>query len=146
MAKQAPDKTRTVEQAFDDERPWGEYVVLLDTPTYKVKELTVKPGARLSLQSHRHRQEHWFVAKGTAEVTVGPAGLETDELETRTLREGEYVDIPRGYKHRIANLGDEPMVFIEVQTGDYFGEDDNIRYEDDYDRESPDYEGADGGS
>ena len=135
MSKQQPDKVRTIEQVYDDERPWGSYDVLVDEPDHKVKTLTVKPGARLSLQSHRRRQEHWFIVRGVATVTVG-----SDE---KTLEAGEFIDIPRGYKHRIGNAGTEPVVFIEVQTGDYFGEDDNIRYEDDYDRGSPDYEGAD---
>ena len=146
MSKQAPDKIRTVEQAYDDERPWGSYEVLVDEKTYKVKRLTVNPGARLSLQSNRHRQEHWFIAEGEATVTIGPVEEDHEVLTVKTLTAGEYIDIPKGYKHRIANPGTEPMIFIEVQTGDYFGEDDNIRYEDDYDRESPDYEGADGDS
>lgn len=143
MSKQQPDKVRTIEQAYDDERPWGSYDVLVDEPDHKVKTLTVKPGSRLSLQSHRRRQEHWFIVRGEAQVTLGPIKLENDRLEVSTLGAGEFIDIPRGYKHRIGNTGTEPVVFIEVQTGDYFGEDDNIRYEDDYDRESPDYEGTD---
>lgn len=146
MSKQKPDKIRTIQQAYDDGRPWGGYDVLVDEPDHKVKTLTVEPGQRLSLQSHRKRQEHWFIARGEATVTIGPAEIENDQLEEKVLKAGEFIDIPRGYKHRIANTGAEPMIFIEVQTGDYFGEDDNIRYADDYERESPDYEGADGDS
>lgn len=147
MSQQQPDKVRTIEQAYDDERPWGGYDVLVDEPDHKVKTLTVKPGARLSLQSHRRRQEHWFIVRGEATVTLGPVDLENDQLEEKVLRAGDFIDIPRGYKHRVANNNrSAPLVFIEVQTGDYFGEDDNIRYADDYDRESPDYEGADEGS
>jgi mannose-6-phosphate isomerase-like protein (cupin superfamily) len=137
------EKTRKVEQAYNDEKPWGEYTVLVDAPDHKVKTLTVNPGQRLSLQSHRRRQEHWFIVRGEAVVTTGPADGDHEELTRKVLTPGEFIDIPLSYKHRIANEGTEPVVFIEVQTGSYFGEDDNIRYEDDYDRESPDYAGAD---
>lgn len=108
------------------EKPWGYYSVILDEDKWKVKKILVKSGHRLSLQSHRLRKEHWFIVQGKARVTLG------DEL--RELTEGEYVDIPQGTKHRIENVGEKDLVFIEVQTGEYFGEDDIVRYEDDYGR------------
>lgn len=107
-------------------RPWGKYEVLIDTPTYKVKKITVYPGARLSLQSHFHRSEHWIVVKGIAKVL-----RDSDELY---LRENESVDIPSMCKHRMENPGKFNLEMIEVQTGNYLGEDDIIRYEDQYKR------------
>ncbi len=109
-----------------DERPWGSYTVLEDSPSHKVKRIDVRPGSRLSYQRHSRRAEHWFVVAGTAEVTVD--GL------VRTLSAGDAVDIPRGAAHRIGNAGTQPLVFIEVQHGDYFGEDDIERLEDDFGR------------
>lgn len=111
-----------------DERPWGMYEVLAEDGGYKVKRIVVKPGQRLSLQSHERRSEHWVVVAGTARVTVGEKEI--------TLRADQYVAIPTRTIHRIANPGDEPLVFIEVQSGDYLGEDDITRYEDDYNRTS----------
>ena len=148
MSQQQPDKVRTIEQAYDDERPWGSYVVLLDSPACKVKEITVKPGQRLSLQSHEQRQEHWYVVSGRAAATLGKRDVSNERLADILipLAAGESIEIPRGYKHRIANPGTDPLVFIEVQTGDYFGEDDNTRYEDDYDRPSPKRESSGEGS
>jgi sucrose phosphorylase len=115
-------------QNADDEsvRPWGRYDVLLDADDHKVKEITVLPGKRLSLQRHRRRSEHWHVVSGTAVVTRGDEAL--------TLGPGESVDIPKQALHRIMNPGQGPLVFIEVQRGDYFGEDDIERFEDDYGR------------
>lgn len=110
----------------EDYRPWGFYRVLEDGPDHKVKRIVVIPGLRLSFQRHRRRAEHWFVLEGEALVT-----LETAELR---LGPGESVDIPRGAAHRIASVGAEPLVFIEVQHGDYFGEDDIERLEDDFGR------------
>ncbi len=107
-------------------RPWGYYEVLSDAPDHKVKRIVVKPGARLSLQRHRRRSEHWYIVKGRGVVTV-----DSREVE---LGPGESVDIPQGAAHRIANVGEEDLVFIEVQRGDYFGEDDIERLEDDYGR------------
>ena len=106
--------------------PWGCWEVLLDAPDHKVKRITVDPGKRLSYQKHFKRQEHWYVVSGQALVT-----LEGKEL---TLSLGESVDIPREAAHRVANPGDSPLVFIETQTGSYFGEDDIVRLEDDYGR------------
>jgi mannose-6-phosphate isomerase-like protein (cupin superfamily) len=109
-----------------DERPWGTYTVLDDSPTFKVKQITVAPGKRLSYQSHEHRAEHWFVVHGTATVT-----LDDDVV---AVSAGTSIDIPRGSKHRCANEGTEPLVFIEVQHGDSFAEDDIVRYDDDFGR------------
>jgi len=109
-----------------DIRPWGEYWVLEDTPTHKVKRITVKPGQRLSYQYHRYRSEVWTVVEGKATVT-----LNGDVVEYET---GGVICIPQGAKHRVANTTDQLLVFIEVQHGTYFGEDDIIRIEDDYAR------------
>ena len=107
-------------------RPWGWYETLCLDTRFQVKRIMVKPGGVLSLQSHRHRSEHWIVVAGTAEVTIG------DEVKLVTENEGVY--IPLGAKHRMANPGKVPMYLIEVQTGAYLGEDDIVRYEDIYDR------------
>jgi len=110
----------------EDHRPWGYYRVLADEPDHKVKRIIVYPGKRLSLQRHRHRSEHWFLLRGEAVVTL-------DNIEIR-LRDGESVDIPRGAAHRIMNAGTVDLAFIEVQRGDYFGEDDIERLADDFGR------------
>ena len=107
-------------------RPWGWYETLCLDARFQVKRIMVKPGGVLSLQSHRHRSEHWVVVAGTAEVTIGD--------ETKLVTENESVYIPLGARHRMANLGKVPMYLIEVQTGAYLGEDDIVRYEDIYDR------------
>jgi mannose-6-phosphate isomerase-like protein (cupin superfamily) len=109
-----------------DSRPWGSFEVLADTPTYKVKRLTVEPGQRLSYQRHAFRAEHWFVVAGDALVTL--EGIE------HVVATNEAIDIPMGAAHRIGNKGSEPLVFIEVQHGSYFGEDDIERLSDDYGR------------
>ena len=107
--------------------PWGKWEVLLDEPNYKVKRITVLPGKRLSYQKHFKRQEHWMIVEGEALVT-----LDGKEISLKT---GEAIDIPREAAHRIANVGKVPVVFIEVQRGSYFGEDDIVRLQDDYGRE-----------
>jgi mannose-6-phosphate isomerase len=107
-------------------RPWGAYVVLDDGPSGKVKRITVDPGQRLSYQLHHRRAEHWFVVAGRAVVTLDGTDHE--------LHAGQAVDIPVGTAHRVSNPGDAPLVFVEVQQGDYFGEDDIVRLEDDYGR------------
>lgn len=109
-----------------DERPWGRYDVLDEADGFKVKRIRVTPGKRLSLQSHKHRQEHWFVVEGVAEVTIGD--------DVVSLKTGEHCDIPLGAVHRAANPGSEDLVFIEVQRGSYLGEDDIVRYSDDFGR------------
>jgi len=107
-------------------RPWGSYEVLLDTPYYKIKRIIVEPGKRLSLQKHFHRSEHWVVVSGTAEVTKG------DQL--LIVRPNESTYIPVGEVHRLENKGKIDLVMIEVQVGEYTGEDDIVRLEDSYGR------------
>lgn len=114
------------QQQREDRRPWGYYQVLSDEPTHKVKRLVVFPGKRLSLQRHRHRDEHWYLLDGEAAVVQ-------DEEEIRLLR-GQSIEIPKGCWHRIRNPGAQNLTLIEVQTGDYFGEDDIERKEDDFGR------------
>jgi mannose-6-phosphate isomerase len=111
-----------------DERPWGSYTVLDDVKDdHKVKRIVVTPGKRLSYQTHKLRAEHWYIVSGVATVVL--------DGETRELTPGESVDIPIGAAHRCENRGQEPVVFIEVQRGTYFGEDDIVRLEDDFGRQ-----------
>jgi len=129
--KEAVDtlKARSVKQAtaFNrDHRPWGWFESLAIGPRFQVKRIVVKPGAALSLQSHHHRAEHWIVVQGTAKVTV--------DGEIRLLAENESTYIKLGAIHRLENPGKVPMILVEVQTGSYLGEDDIIRYDDDYAR------------
>lgn len=107
-------------------RPWGRYDILDEGEGFKVKRIIVNPGKRLSYQSHKRRGERWVVARGVARVTLD--GRVTEAAV------GETVVVPVGAKHRVENPGIEPLVFIEVQIGDYFGEDDIVRYEDDFGR------------
>ncbi len=107
-------------------QPWGYYTVLAEAPDHKVKRVVIHPGHRLSLQRHMRRAEHWHAISGQAVVI-----REEEELP---LLSGGSVDIPPNAWHRIQNEGDAPFVFIEVQTGAYFGEDDIERREDDYGR------------
>ncbi|MBP2675143.1 MAG: glycosyltransferase [Deltaproteobacteria bacterium] len=113
------------------DRPWGYYLVLMEDDGYKVKQIVVHPGKRLSLQKHRRRAEHWQVVRGSATITVG---TEPDKLRMINLSPGGYVDIPLGAYHRVESVGTEDLVFIEVQMGDYVGEDDIERFEDDFGR------------
>lgn len=114
------------ERELDQRRPWGFYEILADTAYYKVKRITVYPNHRLSYQRHRKRNEHWFIVEGLARVTK--------DGKDYILRENDHIDIPKGSWHRIKNEGDRDLVFIEIQTGEYFGEDDIERIEDDYGR------------
>ncbi|BAI98159.1 mannose-1-phosphate guanylyltransferase/mannose-6-phosphate isomerase [Sphingobium sp. TA15] len=109
-----------------DHRPWGWVEGLLAGERFQVKRIVVQPGQSLSLQSHFHRSEHWIVVEGTAKVTVGD--------EVTLLTENQSLYVPAGAKHRVENPGKIPVVFIEVQTGTYLGEDDIVRYEDRYAR------------
>lgn len=111
---------------FTEQRPWGYYKILLETPTYKVKEILIRPGQRVSYQFHHQRSEHWFIVQGTALVT-------RDDQEI-ALAVGQSIDLPVGTKHRAANNGAIDLICIEVQTGTYFGEDDIVRLNDDYNR------------
>ena len=109
-----------------DERPWGSFTVLDEGEGYKVKRIEVLPGKRLSYQKHARRAEHWFITRGVAKVTL-------DDREI-ILNAGEHIDIPVGAAHRIENAGVEKVIFIEVQRGDYLGEDDIVRLQDDFGR------------
>lgn len=109
-----------------EERPWGSYTILDEGENYKVKRIEVLPGKRLSYQRHFRRSEHWFVVAGTAKVTLNDKEF--------LVPAGEAVDIPVETAHRVENPGESRLVFIETQTGDYFGEDDIIRLEDDFGR------------
>ncbi len=109
------------------ERPWGNYTVLDDAESdHKVKRLVVNPGKRLSYQRHAQRAEHWFIVAGSARVTL--------DGKTIDLGPDQAIDIPRGSAHRVENVGNDDVVLIEVQYGDYFGEDDIVRLEDDFGR------------
>jgi mannose-1-phosphate guanylyltransferase/mannose-6-phosphate isomerase len=107
-------------------RPWGSYRTISLGNRYQVKEIVVNPGASLSLQKHHHRAEHWVVVEGTASVV-------RDE-ETLQLHENQSIFIPLGAKHRLTNSGTMPLRLIEVQSGSYLGEDDIVRFEDNYGR------------
>ena len=109
-----------------EERPWGSYTVLYTDETCQVKKLIVNQGKRLSLQSHKFRAEHWFIVSGE-----GTAELDGKKIE---LRPGDSIDIPIGCKHRISCGVSRSLIFIEVQTGSSFAEDDIVRYEDDFGR------------
>jgi mannose-1-phosphate guanylyltransferase/mannose-6-phosphate isomerase len=107
-------------------RPWGDYNDIDEDDRFRVKRIIVKPGGILSLQRHKHRSEHWVVVKGSAIVTRGE--------EVSELHENQSTYIPKGVVHRLENKGDEPLHLIEVQVGDYVGEDDIERLEDTYGR------------
>lgn len=108
------------------ERPWGSWYVLDIGQGYKVKRIEVRPGQRLSYQTHDQRSEHWYVARGTATCLI--------DGRTIVVGLGETLDVPVGTPHRIANLHDDELTIIEIQRGVYLGEDDIVRLEDDYGR------------
>lgn len=108
------------------DRPWGSFYVLVDNEVTKVKRLVVNPGQRLSLQSHKHRDEHWVVVRGTATVTL--------DDETSDFNYGQHIFVKRGTKHRISCTKDVPTEIVEIQIGDSFAEEDIVRYSDDYGR------------
>lgn len=107
-------------------RPWGSYTVLEERPNFKIKRISVNPGAKLSMQMHEHRSEHWVVVTGVAKITNGNQEI--------ILHENESTYIPKHHKHRLENPGEHPLHIIEVQCGDYVGEDDIVRFEDKYGR------------
>ena len=107
-------------------RPWGSFTVLEEGNGYKIKRIEVKPGHRLSLQMHHHRSEHWIVVSGTAKVTCGDQEV--------LLRNNQSTYVPQCAAHRLENPGVISLVLIEVQNGEYLGEDDIIRFQDDYAR------------
>ncbi len=116
----------TEEEFKDGIRPWGRFITLEDGDTYRVKRVEVLPGRRMSYQYHARRSEHWVIVSGNCRVTLDGGVVD--------LCAGDAIDIPLRSTHRIANSGSELLIFIEVQRGDYFGEDDIIRLEDDYGR------------
>jgi mannose-6-phosphate isomerase len=109
-----------------DERPWGSFTVLDEGENFKVKRIEVLPGKRLSYQKHAQRAEHWMVVAGEAKVT-----LDDEEI---TVLAGDTIDIPVEAKHRVENASAEKLIFIEIQRGSYLGEDDIVRFSDDFGR------------
>jgi mannose-1-phosphate guanylyltransferase len=107
-------------------RPWGTYTTLQEGPSFKIKRIEVKPGASLSLQMHHHRSEHWVVVSGTAKVTIDERAV--------LLAPNQSTYVPLGSKHRLENPGRALLCLIEVQCGDYVGEDDIVRFDDKYGR------------
>ena len=107
-------------------RPWGYYLSIENDSKWQIKKIEVNPGASLSLQMHKKRSEHWIVVKGTAKVEVNE--------KVYLLSQNESTYIPLGSKHRLSNPGTKPLILIEVQSGDYLGEDDIVRFEDNYGR------------
>jgi len=107
-------------------RPWGFFTVLEERTGYKIKRIEVKPGQRLSLQMHHHRSEHWIVVSGTAKVTCGNKEM--------LLHNNQSTYVPQCTNHRLENPGTLPLILIEVQNGEYLGEDDIVRFQDDYAR------------
>ena len=109
-----------------DKRPWGEFQIIDSGDGFQVKKITVLPGKRLSLQSHKFRKEHWIVSCGEAEVEI--------DNKISKLIVAESIDIPLGAIHRLSNKSNSKLIIIEIQFGSYLGEDDIIRYEDDFNR------------
>ena len=109
-----------------EERPWGRFFVIHDEPNYKLKRIEVDPGKRLSYQYHLKRSETWVIVEGTGIITLN--------YESKKYRTGNTIIIPQGIKHRVENKTNKKLVIIEVQTGSYFGEDDIVRIEDDFNR------------
>ncbi|MEA5421372.1 phosphomannose isomerase type II C-terminal cupin domain [Spirulina sp. CCNP1310] len=122
----SPESTPAMARDDSPQRPWGTFTVLEEGPQYKIKRIEVKPGHRLSLQMHHHRSEHWIVVAGTAKVTCG------DQVTILGSNQSTYV--PQCTPHRLENPGVINLVIIEVQNGEYLGEDDIIRFQDDYKR------------
>lgn len=111
------------------ERPWGTWHVVDEGYGFKTKRIEIRPGHRMSLQRHTHRQEHWFVVFGEIEATI-------DGVTTK-VRAGSSIDVPRGSTHRLANCNEQMAMVVEVQQGIYTGEDDIERFADDYGRQEP---------
>jgi len=110
----------------ESKRPWGKYIVIEDCPNYKLKKITVDPGQRISYQYHKKRSESWTITEGSGEVII--------DGEKISVNYGDIIKINTGSKHRVINNSSSILEFIEVQTGSYFGEDDIVRIEDDYNR------------
>jgi mannose-1-phosphate guanylyltransferase/mannose-6-phosphate isomerase len=121
-------KRKEVVEHMTTYRPWGSYIILEEGPRYKIKRIVVKPGQKLSHQLHYHRSEHWIIVKGTAKVTIGKA--------TSLVHENESTYVPKSMGHRLENPGKVPLEMIEVQNGEYVGEDDIVRFNDIYGRKN----------
>ena len=119
-------KTQSISSLITELRPWGSFTILDEGEQFKVKRLTVKPGHSTSLQYHKHRSERWIVVQGVATVTLGS--------QSHVVQENEWIYIPHHEKHQLSNNGNKVMQLIEVQYGEYLGEDDIIRLEDRYGR------------
>lgn len=119
-------KRKEVVEHMTTYRPWGSYTILEEGSRYKIKRIVVKPGHKLSHQLHYHRSEHWIIVKGTAKVTLGKT--------TSLVHENESTYVPKSTEHRLENPGKVPLEMIEVQNGEYVGEDDIVRYDDIYGR------------
>lgn len=126
VAKLKRDGHITAKEHLTVHRPWGKYTVLHDAPQFKVKRIEVSPGKKLSLQMHRKRSEHWVVVQGNARLTVGERLVD--------LVPNESIYVPMQIQHRIENATDQPLIMVEVQCGDYLGEDDIVRFSDDFGR------------
>lgn len=125
-SKVSTENTPSVSNTPMELRPWGSFTTLEEGPGYKIKRIEVKPGHRLSLQMHHHRSEHWIVVAGTARVVCG----DCEEI----LFSNQSTYVPQCTSHRLENPGVIPLILIEVQNGEYLGEDDIIRFQDDYAR------------
>lgn len=119
-------------ESIKEVRPWGFYEIIFNEPQYKVKRITVHSGKKLSLQKHSKRDESWTIVNGIGNVRIGYQSSQIMDYEAKS---GSHFNIPCGAIHRVENIGEEDLIFIEVQTGLYFGEDDIIRFEDDFGRE-----------
>jgi len=127
-----------------EKRPWGEFTVLYEDDKCKIKKITVNPGCRLSLQSHARRREYWKLISGNWEVELYRFRVDSEKYHQPIIIKSSNIDeelgvchnvfIYKNDKHRVKNVTNDPLVFIEIQQGEYFGEDDIIRYEDDYNR------------
>jgi mannose-1-phosphate guanylyltransferase / mannose-6-phosphate isomerase len=126
VARVKAHKSELTEIHLTAHRPWGTYTVLEEGPNFKIKRIVVNPGAKLSMQMHKHRSEHWVVVSGVATIT-------NNEIEF-TLQENQSTYISKTHRHRLENKGSEPLAIIEVQCGDYVGEDDIVRFDDQYGR------------
>jgi mannose-1-phosphate guanylyltransferase/mannose-6-phosphate isomerase len=122
------DKRKEASEHLTTYRPWGSYTILEEGERYKIKRIVVHPEARLSLQKHYHRSEHWVVVRGAAKVTIGDKEI--------IIHENESVYVPKSTLHRLENPGRVPLEIIEVQNGEYVGEDDIVRVDDMYGRDS----------
>ena len=109
-------------------KPWGSFEIINDGDKYTLKKIIVNPGGQLSLQSHKHRSEHWLIAEGIAEVIIN------DEIFN--LKENQHIFVPQGAKHRLTNIGEKNLVVVEMWYGDNLDENDIIRYKDIYNRVS----------